>query len=80
MRFRGVACGQFPIPWMHRARLRSPSWKSFYQRRLAAGFQYFLLRVHRLSRRFAQVIHMLMGTAGQQCCCRACVTRRHAGR
>jgi len=36
----------------------------------------FPLRVHRLLRRFAQVIHMLTGTAGQQCCCRACVTRR----
>ena len=40
----------------------------------------FPLRVHRLLRRFAQVIHMLTGTAGQQCCCRACETRRHAGR
>ena len=36
----------------------------------------FPLRVHRLLRRFAQVIHMLTGAAGQQCCCRACVTRR----
>jgi len=64
------------FPWMHRARAVFSQLEVLLPAPPSGGIPSISTARAQALCRFAQVIHMLMHTIGQQCCCRACVTRR----